>query len=106
MRVLATSGPTRSAYLPEVPSFTEQGHPDLVVMEWFAFFASGRVAKATVDATSSALRDAIARPELSAIFAQAGMTAASSLPSTLAARIATEQRYWQPVLKANDIRAD
>lgn len=106
VRVLATSGPARSAFLSEVPSFVEQGHPELVVKEWFAFFASGRVLKANVEATSVVLRDAIARPELSAAFAQAGMTAASSLPSTLSARIVSEQQYWQPVLRANDIRAD
>jgi tripartite-type tricarboxylate transporter receptor subunit TctC len=106
MRVLATSGSARSAYLPEVPSFLEQGHSELVIKEWFAFFASGRVPMATVDATSSVLREAIARPELTAAFAQAGMTPASSLPSTLSARIISEQRYWQPVLRANDIRAD
>lgn len=106
IRVLATSGPTRSAYLPEVSSFVEQGHPDLVVREWFAFFASGRVAKSTVETLSSSLRDALARPELSAVFAQAGMTPASSSPSALASRIAAEQRFWQPVLRANDIRAE
>lgn len=106
VRVLATSGPARSAYLPEVASFVEQGRPDLVVKEWFAFFASGRVAQATVAATSSTLREAIARPELSAAFAQAGMTPASSSPSVLSARIAAEQRYWQPVLRTNGIRAD
>lgn len=106
LRVLATSGPTRSAYLPEVPSLVEQGHPELVVKEWFAFFASGRVSKAIVEATSSALRDALTRPELAAAFAQAGMTPASSSPAMLAARIAAEQRYWQPVIRANDIHAD
>lgn len=104
--MIATSGTARSAYLPEVPSFVEQGYADLVIHEWFAFFASGRVPKATVEATSAVLRQAIARPEVSAAFAQAGMTAASSLPSTLSARITSEQRYWQPVLRANDIRAD
>lgn len=106
VRVLATSGPARSAYLPEVPSFVEQGHPELVVKEWFAFFASGRVPKATVETTSAVLREAISRPGLSAVFAQAGMTPASSLPSTLSARILNEQLYWQPVLRVNDIRAD
>ena len=104
--MLATSGPARSAYLPEVPSFVEQGHPDLVVKEWFAFFASGRVPKSAVEATSTVLREAIARPELAAAFAQSGMTPASSLPSTLSARITSEQQYWLPVLRANDIRAD
>lgn len=106
VRVLATSGPARCAYLPDVPSFVEQGYADLVVKEWFAFFACGRVPKAVVEATSTVLQDAIARPELAAAFAQSGMTPASSLPSTLAARIISEQRYWQPVLRAHDIHTD
>lgn len=106
IRVLATSGPARSAYLPGVPSFVEQGHAGLVVKEWFAFFASSQVPKASIDETSAALREAIARPALAAIFAQAGMTPASSTPSALAARIAEEQRHWQRVIRANNIRAD
>lgn len=106
VRVLATSGPIRSAYLPDVPSFVEQGFPDLVVKEWFAFFAPAATSKDTVAGLSAALQDAIARPGLSATFAQAGMTAASSSPASLSARIAVEQRYWQPVLVANGIKAD
>ena len=105
VRVLATSGPTRSTYLPDVPSFVEQGHPALVVKEWFAFFAPGGTSKDTVAGLSVALQEAIARPELSAAFAQAGMTAASCSPPTLLARIAVEQRYWQPVLRAHGISA-
>jgi len=106
IRVLATSGPTRSAYLPEVPSFVEQGHPQLVVKEWFAFFAPGATPKDTVAGLAVAVQDAIARPGLAATFAQAGMTAASSSPAALATRIAAEQRYWQPVLLAHGIRAE
>lgn len=106
LRVLATSGPARSAYLPEVPTLAEQGHPELVVREWFAFFASGRVPRATVEARSAMLRDALARPELAAAFAAAGMSPASGTPSALSARIAAEQQFWQPVIRANDIRTD
>jgi tripartite-type tricarboxylate transporter receptor subunit TctC len=106
IRVLATSGPTRSAYLPEVPTFVEQGHPNLVVKEWFAFFAPGGTSKDTIASQSAALREAIARPEVVVAFAQAGMTPTSSSPSSLVARIAVEQRYWQPVLRAHDIHAD
>ncbi|MEO8151987.1 MAG: tripartite tricarboxylate transporter substrate-binding protein [Rhizobacter sp.] len=106
IRVLATSGPTRSAYLPDVRSFVEQGHPTLVVTEWFAFFAPGGTSKETVASLSAALQEAIARPALAATFAQAGMTAASSSASSLSARIAVEQRYWQPVLRTHGIHAD
>lgn len=106
IRVLATSGPTRSDYLPEVPSFVEQGRPDLVVKEWFAFFAPGGTSKNTIATVSAGLQDAIARPAVLAAFAQAGMTPASSSSASLVARIAAEQRYWQPVLRANGIHAD
>lgn len=106
VRVLATSGPTRSAYLPDVSTFVEQGHPDLMVKEWFAFFALRGASKETVASLSATLREAIARPELSAALAQASMTAVSSSPESLAGRIAEEQRYWQPVLRAHGINAE
>ena len=106
VRVLATSGPTRSAYLPDVPSFVEQGHANLVVREWFAFFAPGATPKDTVASLSAALQEALARPEVLAAYAQAGMTAASSTPPALSARIAAEQRYWKPVLRTLGISAE
>ena len=105
IRVLATSGPARSAYLPAVPSLTELGHPALVVKEWFAFFAPGATPKDTVAGLAAALQEAIARPEVAAAFAQAGMTPASSSPVALAARVADEQRYWKPVLRSHGISA-
>lgn len=106
VRVLATSGSARSAYLPDVSSLAEQGYAELVVTEWFAFFASGQVPKARVEAAAAVLREALARPALAAAFAQAGMTAASSSPTALAARIVREQQYWRSVVRANGIRAD
>jgi tripartite-type tricarboxylate transporter receptor subunit TctC len=106
VRVLATSGPMRSSYLPDVPSFAEQGRMDLVVKEWFAVFASGPVAKVSVEASSSALQEALARPELAAVFAQAGMTPVSSSPAALAARITAEQWAWRRVLRAHRIHVD
>ena len=106
LRVLATSGETRSSYFPDVASLVEQGHRDLVVREWFAFFMSAGVTAATLESTSQALRTAIARPELVAAFADSGMVAVSSTPATLANRIAAEQRYWEPIIRASAIRAE
>jgi tripartite-type tricarboxylate transporter receptor subunit TctC len=106
IRVLATSGLTRSAYLPEVPAFVEQQYPTLVVKEWFAFFASGGTPKDLLASRSAALQEAIARPAVLATFSQAGMTPISSSASSLLARISAEQRYWRPVLRAHGIHAD
>ena len=106
LRVLATSGAQRSSYLPDVPTLVEQGYRDLIVREWFAFFMPGKVPAATVEATSQTLRTAIARPELASAFAVAGMMPGSSTPAALAARIAQEQRYWEPVIRSNGVRAE
>ena len=106
VRVLATSGPTRSAYLPDVPCFAEHGRPDLVGKEWFAVFAPRGTPRDTVVGLATALQAAISRPALVAVFAQAGMTPASCLPAALATRIAAEQRHWKPVLLAHGIKAD
>lgn len=106
VRVLATSGPARSDHLPEVPSLAEQGHPGLVIKEWFAFFAPGAAPRDAVANLAAELQAAIARPAVMAAFARAGMTAASSSPEALASRIAAEQRTWQPLLRARGIRAE
>ena len=106
LRVLATSGAQRSTYLPDVPTLVEQGYGDLIVREWFAFFMPGKVPAAMVEATSQTMRTAIARPELASAFAVAGMMPGSSTPAALAARIAQEQRYWEPVIRSNGVRAE
>lgn len=106
LRVLATSGAQRSRYMPDIPNFVEQGYRELVVSEWFAFFMSARVSAAMIDATSQAIRLAVARPELAGAFAELGMVAASSTPAALAARIAAERRYWEPIIRAVGIRAE
>ena len=106
LRVLATSGAQRSSYLPDVPTLVEQGYRDLIVREWFAFFMPGKVPAAMVEATSQTMRTAIARPELASAFAVAGMMPGSSTPAALAARIAQEQRYWEPVIRSNGVRAE
>lgn len=106
LRVLATSGTQRTTMLPDVPTLVEQGHPRLVVREWFGFFMPGRTAPATVEAASSALRLALADPGLAAAFAESGIVAASSTPAAMASRIGAEQRSWEPILRTLGVRAE
>ena len=106
LRVLGTSGAKRSAYLPEVASFAEQGYRECVVREWFGFFMPARVPATVIESASQAMRVAIAEPALVKAFANLAITSAPSTPAAMAARIAAEQRYWQPIIQAAGIRAD
>jgi tripartite-type tricarboxylate transporter receptor subunit TctC len=106
LRVLATSGAERSTYFPDVATFVEHRYSNLIVREWFAFFMPARVPTSTINAVSQTLQTALVRPDLNAAFADSGMVAVASTPAVLAARIAQEQRYWQPILLATGIKAE
>lgn len=106
LRVLATSGAKRTVLMPEVPTLVEQGFADLVLREWFAFFMSGRVTPQQAEARSEVLRLALAQPELTAAFSNAGMVATSSTPTALVARIATERRTWEQIIQALGVRVE
>jgi tripartite-type tricarboxylate transporter receptor subunit TctC len=88
----------RSSYFPDVATLAEQGYRELVVREWFVLHGGG-VSTATIEATSEALRTAIAWSELAA---------ASPSPACWPRRArlgagrahAAEQRYWQPIVAA------
>lgn len=106
LRVLATSGATRSAYMPEVATFVEQGFPDVVMREWFAFFLPGGTPANVVETTSQSIRQSAAHGPLITTLGEAGMVAGASTPTALADRIAVEQRYWQKVMRTTGIRAE
>jgi tripartite-type tricarboxylate transporter receptor subunit TctC len=106
LRVLATSGPVRSAFMPDVPTFVEQGHPNLAIREWFAFFMPGGANAGTVDSASQAVRSAAENKALVGALAEMGMLASGSTPAAMSERIATEQRYWREVVGSTGIRVE
>lgn len=63
-RILATSGPDRSPYTPDVATYREQGFGELMVREWFGFFAPAAVSEANREALNSALRSAMNQPDI------------------------------------------
>jgi tripartite-type tricarboxylate transporter receptor subunit TctC len=73
MRVLATSGETRSPFYPDVATFTEQGVKEIVVWEWFALFAPAGTPAPVVNRIADACATVIANPEITPVFAKFGM---------------------------------
>ena len=48
MKALGVAGPSRSASLPEVPTFAEMGMPEIDYTAWFGVFAPAATRKALV----------------------------------------------------------
>ncbi len=106
LRVLATSGPTRSSFMPQVASVVEQGFPTLVMREWFAFFAPAGTAPAVVDGLSSAVQRVAQQPGMRSTLGDAGMLAMASTAAELRDRIAAEQPHWRAVIATTGVRAE
>jgi tripartite-type tricarboxylate transporter receptor subunit TctC len=99
VRVLATSGKKRSPYLPDVPTFTELGYPDVTSEEWFGFYAPAKTPAATIAAANSAITAALKDKSVVDALALVGLVANGSTPQEMAADQKAEYERWGPLVK-------
>jgi tripartite-type tricarboxylate transporter receptor subunit TctC len=100
VRALAVAGAKRSAALPDVPTFKEQGY-DLEGSGWYAVFAPAATPKETVDRLSRLVAQATQSPEVRAFIEKGGMEATGTTPAELAAMLKADYDRWGPVIKAS-----
>mgnify|MGYP001196750713 CR=1 FL=1 len=98
LRLLATSGPTRSRFAPNVPTYAEQGFPGLVMGEWYGFFMPAGTPANIVERAARGIRAAVSAPDVVEAFAQLGVEAASNTPAELAAAVRAENAQWGPIV--------
>jgi tripartite-type tricarboxylate transporter receptor subunit TctC len=99
VRVLATSGRQRSPYLPDVPTFTELGYPDVTSEEWFGFYAPARTPAATLANANAAIRQALNDKVVIDSLALVGLLAHASSAQEMAADQKAEFERWAPLVK-------
>jgi tripartite-type tricarboxylate transporter receptor subunit TctC len=99
LRVLATSGPTRSRFLPDVPTYTEQGLKALEQVEWYGVFMPAKTPAALVERASGAIRELLASPEVAEAFATFGLEPTYQSPADLGRAVKAENAAWGPIVK-------
>ncbi len=99
MRILATSGARRSPFVPEVPTFAEQGFPELTVDEWFSIFAPARTPAHVVAAANAAINAAVRDKSVIDSLAVVGLVARGSTPEELAQSLREQYDRWGPLVK-------
>ena len=106
IRVLATFGPQRNPFLPNVPTMVESGFKDVVSEAWLAFLLPARTPADTVSRLAQAIHQATATQELKDRFAKFGMETATGNAQQLAALIESDTRRWAPIVKAIGFKAE
>jgi tripartite-type tricarboxylate transporter receptor subunit TctC len=103
LRALGVTSEKRYAWLPEVPTFKEQG-VDLVVWEWYALVAPAKCPKAIIDKLNAELRRILATPNLGDRLP--GIELISSTPEDAKDFVGNEIARWTPVIKTLGLEED
>lgn len=98
VRVLAVTGTGRSALVPQVKTYREQGVP-LTGREWFGMFLPGTAKPEVVTRVAAYLKLALQQKDLVDSAAQLGLEVGSSTPQELVEMIRADSDEWRVWVK-------
>jgi tripartite-type tricarboxylate transporter receptor subunit TctC len=109
IRVLGVSGEQRSAALPEVPTFSEQGIAAKDMQNaslWYGFFTSSKVAPQQVNLLNAQLQKALRSPKVQAVMATEDIHPSKLSATEFQQKVQRDHKYWGDVIKATGFTLD
>jgi tripartite-type tricarboxylate transporter receptor subunit TctC len=103
VRALGTSGPARSAILPDVPTLAEAGVPGYQATLWVGMMAPAGTPRHVIDLLNMHINNILTRPETRAAWEQQGAVPLLMSPDEFGAYIQSEIVKWADVINANKI---
>jgi tripartite-type tricarboxylate transporter receptor subunit TctC len=101
LRIVATSGAKRSPLLPAVPTFKEQGFPEIQGNGWIGFYAPVGTPKPLIDQWSLLISEAVRTPEIAERLIHLGLEPTGTTPEEFARIISADTARWNPIVKAS-----
>jgi tripartite-type tricarboxylate transporter receptor subunit TctC len=99
LRALATTSAKRTPLLPDIPTVSETGYPDLVSGTWFGAYAPKGTPPAVVDALNVEITRILNTPEMAARLAALGVEVTPGGPEELGRLTREDFVKWSPVVK-------
>lgn len=104
LRGLAVTTRSRSPLLPEVPTTTELGYPQLVAENYFGVSGPAGLPAEVVATLTAALDKVVADPALVRRFEELGITVARGHHAAFTEFVARQVADWGPAIKAADLK--
>jgi tripartite-type tricarboxylate transporter receptor subunit TctC len=95
---LASTGATRTAYLPDVPTVIEGGIKDYEVASWNGLSVPAHTPKSVVATLNAAMKEVIPMPAVQSKAATMGMAMRWSTPDEMTARMQADIAKWGAVI--------
>jgi tripartite-type tricarboxylate transporter receptor subunit TctC len=106
LKALATTGPKRSATLPDLPTMIEAGFPNYQSTAWFGVSAPAGTPREIIDRLNAEGQKAVRAPDFVKRMSELGYDIVGGTPEQMAAMIQEELRRWGPVVKASGAKVD
>jgi tripartite-type tricarboxylate transporter receptor subunit TctC len=100
---LASTGPKRTVYLPDVPTVIEGGIKGYEVSSWNGISVPAATPKTVVATLGAAMKDVIPSPDMQSRAAQMGMEMRWGTPDDMTARMKSDMAKWGAVIEAAGI---
>jgi tripartite-type tricarboxylate transporter receptor subunit TctC len=106
VRAIATTGATRSTYLPDVPTIAESGYPGYEATNWYAYLAPAGTPKPVLERLHRELVQALKAPDVREQLDKQGIEAKPGTPEELAKYMERELATWGRVVREAKIQAN
>jgi putative tricarboxylic transport membrane protein len=99
LAAIACAGPTRPAYLPDVPTVMEAGLKDYEVTSWNGLSVPAGTPPTIIATLNQTMEDVIPSPDIQNKAAEMGMTMRWSTPEGMTARLKADIAKWEAVIE-------
>ena len=99
LKVLASAGPARAAYLPQVPTVIESGLKDYEVTSWNGLSVPAATPAHVIATLNQAMKEVIPSPDIQNRSAEMGMAMRWSTPDEMTARMKADMGKWSGVIE-------
>ena len=103
---LATTGLTRPAYLPNIPTVAESGFPGFEALNWYAFVAPGKTPAPVLDRWNLEIVKVLNDPGVKDALNKYGLTPQPTTRAEFAAFMKKESTQWAAIIKERKLTAD
>ena len=103
---LATTGLTRPAYLPNIPTVAESGFPGFEALNWYAFVAPGKTPAPLLERWNQEIVKVLNDPGVKEALNKHGLSPQPTTRAELTAFMKKESAQWAATIKERKITAD
>ncbi|MEQ6435816.1 tripartite tricarboxylate transporter substrate binding protein [Comamonas sp. w2-DMI] len=100
---LATTGLTRPAYMPNIPTVAEAGYPGFEALNWYAFVAPGKTPAPMLDRWNKEIVKVLQDPAVADALKIHGLTPQPTTRAEFAAFMKKEYEQWGKVVRERKI---